>query len=172
MQSEDPRRRRVCDDAPACCRAVRDRKRPADPAGVEPGRLRLWRRQPLPEQAAHARVRVCARRFAAAQRLRARDELHRARARRRCGRRRSVARPNRKPESLRALAERLPQRGWQTPPCRTSTAAEQVTSRFAFVRVVATPLPTLPATRRPRPTRAAPPTPIRALGQALGCYIG
>jgi len=53
------------------------------------------------------------------------------------GRRRSVARPDRKPESVRALAERLPSRAWQTLPCRMSAAGEDVTSRFAFVRVVA-----------------------------------
>jgi SRSO17 transposase len=53
------------------------------------------------------------------------------------GRRRTVARPDRTPESVRALAERLPPRVWQTLPCRTTPAGE-VTSRFAFVRVVAT----------------------------------
>jgi SRSO17 transposase len=54
------------------------------------------------------------------------------------GRRRSVARPDRKPESVRALAERLPSRVWKTLPCRTTPAGEDVASRFAFVRVVAT----------------------------------
>src|SRR5215217_7294931 len=34
------------------------------------------------------------------------------------GRRRSVARPDRKPESVRALATRLPRRAWKTLPCR------------------------------------------------------
>ncbi len=53
------------------------------------------------------------------------------------GRRRTVARPDRKPESVRALAERLPRRVWQTLPCRTTPAGEEVTRRFAFVRVVA-----------------------------------
>jgi SRSO17 transposase len=53
------------------------------------------------------------------------------------GRRRSVARPDRKPESVRALAERLPRRAWKTLPCRTTAAGEDVCSRFAFVRVVA-----------------------------------
>src|SRR5205814_2533913 len=53
------------------------------------------------------------------------------------GRRRSVARPDRKPESVRALAERLPRRAWKTLPCRTAAAGEEVSSRFAFVRVVA-----------------------------------
>jgi SRSO17 transposase len=53
------------------------------------------------------------------------------------GRRRSVARPDRKPESVRALAERLPRRAWKTLPCRTSAAGEDVCSRFAFVRVAA-----------------------------------
>jgi SRSO17 transposase len=54
------------------------------------------------------------------------------------GRRRSVARPDRKPESLRALAERLPKRAWKTLPCRTAANGEEIESRFAFVRVVAT----------------------------------
>jgi SRSO17 transposase len=54
------------------------------------------------------------------------------------GRRRSVARPDRRPESLRALAARLPKRAWQTLPCRTTPAGEEISSRFAFVRVVAT----------------------------------
>jgi SRSO17 transposase len=54
------------------------------------------------------------------------------------GRRRSVARPDRKPESVRALAERLPERAWKTLPCRTTPAGEEVEGRFAFVRVVAT----------------------------------
>ena len=53
------------------------------------------------------------------------------------GRRRSVARPDRKPESVRALAARLPRRAWKTLPCRTTAAGEDVSSRFAFVRVVA-----------------------------------
>jgi SRSO17 transposase len=54
------------------------------------------------------------------------------------GRRRSVARPDRKPESVRALAERLPRRAWKTLPCHTAANGEQIASRFAFVRVVAT----------------------------------
>jgi SRSO17 transposase len=54
------------------------------------------------------------------------------------GRRRSVARPDRKPESVRALAVRLPKRAWKKLVCRTTPAGEQLSSRFAFVRVVAT----------------------------------
>ncbi len=54
------------------------------------------------------------------------------------GRPRSVARPDRKPESVRTLAERLPARAWKTLPCRTTPAGEDVNGRFAFVRVVAT----------------------------------
>jgi len=54
------------------------------------------------------------------------------------GRRRSVARPDRKPESVRTLAGRLPARAWKTLPCRTTPAGEDVSSRFAFVRLVAT----------------------------------
>jgi SRSO17 transposase len=53
------------------------------------------------------------------------------------GRPRTVARPDRKPESVRALAQRLPETSWQTLPCRTTAAGEDVCSRFAFVRVVA-----------------------------------
>ena len=54
------------------------------------------------------------------------------------GRRCSVARPDRKPESVRALAARLPARAWRTVPCRTTPGGADVSSRFAFVRVVAT----------------------------------
>jgi SRSO17 transposase len=54
------------------------------------------------------------------------------------GRRRSVARPDRKPESVRVLAQRLPRRAWKTLPCRTAANGEEIKSRFAFVRVVAT----------------------------------
>jgi SRSO17 transposase len=54
------------------------------------------------------------------------------------GRRRSVARPDRKPESVRALAARLPAKAWTTLPCRTTPSCEDVASRFAFARVVAT----------------------------------
>jgi len=54
------------------------------------------------------------------------------------GRPRTVARPDRKPESVRALAERLPAKAWTTLPCRTTPAGEDVSSRFAFIRVVAT----------------------------------
>jgi SRSO17 transposase len=54
------------------------------------------------------------------------------------GRPRTVARPDRKPESALTLARRLPAKAWQTIPCRTTPAGEDVLSRFAFVRVVAT----------------------------------
>ncbi len=53
------------------------------------------------------------------------------------GRPTTVARADREPESVRALAERLPARAWKTLPCRTTPAGEDVKSRFAFVRVVA-----------------------------------
>jgi SRSO17 transposase len=53
------------------------------------------------------------------------------------GRPRTVARADDEPESVRALAERLPARAWRTLPCRTTPAGEAVQSRFAFVRVVA-----------------------------------
>jgi SRSO17 transposase len=49
----------------------------------------------------------------------------------------SVARPDRKPESVRALAERLPADAFETVPCRTTPSGELVHGRFAFVRVVA-----------------------------------
>lgn len=57
--------------------------------------------------------------------------------RQRRGRPPTVARPDRKPESVKALAARLPAQAWQTLPCRTTPAGEDVSSRFAFVRVVA-----------------------------------
>ena len=50
----------------------------------------------------------------------------------------SVARPDRKPESVRALAARLPRSAWRTLPCRTTPGGEDLCGRFAFVRVVAT----------------------------------
>jgi SRSO17 transposase len=53
------------------------------------------------------------------------------------GRPRTVARADREPESVRALAQRLPAKAWKTLPCRTTPAGEDVKSRFAFVRVVA-----------------------------------
>ncbi len=53
------------------------------------------------------------------------------------GRPASVPRPDREPESVRALAERLPAEAWQALVCRTTAAGEEVESRFAFVRVVA-----------------------------------
>jgi SRSO17 transposase len=54
------------------------------------------------------------------------------------GRPRTVARPDRKPESVRSLAARLPARAWKNVVCRTTPASEDVSSRFAFVRLVAT----------------------------------
>ena len=53
------------------------------------------------------------------------------------GRPPSVPRPDREPESVRSVAERLPAEDWQTLSCRTTPAGEQVESRFAFVRVAA-----------------------------------
>ncbi len=53
------------------------------------------------------------------------------------GRPPSVARADRRPDSVRALAERLPARAWKTLPCRTTAAGEEALGRFAFVRVVA-----------------------------------
>jgi SRSO17 transposase len=65
------------------------------------------------------------------------------------GRPPSVARPDHKPESVRALAERLPTDAWQIVPCRTTPAGEIVHGRFAFVRVVAA----HPVTRDHQPPR-------------------
>jgi SRSO17 transposase len=66
------------------------------------------------------------------------------------GRPPTVARPDRKSESVRALAERLPADAWQTLPCRTTPAGEIVHGRFAFVRVTAA----HPVTRDHRPPRS------------------
>ena len=65
------------------------------------------------------------------------------------GRPPSVARPDRKSESVRALAERLPAEAFMKVPCRTTPAGEIVNGRFAFVRVVAA----HPVTRDHRPPR-------------------
>ena len=54
------------------------------------------------------------------------------------GRPRTVARPDRRAESVRSLAERLPTEAWTTLPCGTTPAGKDVSGRFAFVRVVAT----------------------------------
>jgi len=65
------------------------------------------------------------------------------------GRPPSVTRPDRRPESVRALAARLPKKGWKSVPCRTTPTGEIVSSRFAFVRVVAA----HPVTRDHKPPR-------------------
>jgi SRSO17 transposase len=49
----------------------------------------------------------------------------------------SAAKPDRRQESVEALASRLPKRVWKTLPCRTTPAGEEVEGRFAFLRVVA-----------------------------------
>jgi hypothetical protein len=49
-----------------------------------------------------------------------------------------ASRPDRKPGSVRALAEQLPAKAWQTMTCRTTPAGEDVVGRFAFARVVTT----------------------------------
>ena len=54
------------------------------------------------------------------------------------GRPPTAARPDQKPESVRTLATRLSETAWTTLSCRTTPAGEDVTSRFAFVRVCAT----------------------------------
>lgn len=53
------------------------------------------------------------------------------------GRPRSVARPDRRAESVRSLAKRLPAEAWRLVSCRTTPAGEDVSSRFAFLRLVA-----------------------------------
>jgi len=53
------------------------------------------------------------------------------------GRPPSVARPDRTPESVRALADRLPAEVFTTVPCRTTPTGQIGHGRFAFVRVVA-----------------------------------
>jgi SRSO17 transposase len=65
------------------------------------------------------------------------------------GRPPSVARPDRKHESVRMLAERLPAEAWQMVPCRTTPTGAIVHGRFAFVRVVAA----HPVTRDHQPPR-------------------
>jgi SRSO17 transposase len=52
------------------------------------------------------------------------------------GRRPHVAKPDRRRESLRALAQRLPEEAWAQVPYR-ARGGEPITSRFAFVRVCA-----------------------------------
>jgi SRSO17 transposase len=51
------------------------------------------------------------------------------------GRPRTVARPDRKCESVRSLARRLPAKAWTTLPYRTTPVGEHICGRFAFVRV-------------------------------------
>jgi SRSO17 transposase len=53
------------------------------------------------------------------------------------GRPPTVARADRQPLTVRALAQQLPAEAWQRVPCRTTPAGEQVKSRFAFLRLVA-----------------------------------
>ncbi len=65
------------------------------------------------------------------------------------GRPPSVARADREPESVRALAERLPAEAWKTLPCRTTPTGTHLESRFAFVRVAAA----HPVRRDRRPAR-------------------
>jgi SRSO17 transposase len=60
-----------------------------------------------------------------------------ARRRGGAGRPPSVQHPDRRRESARRLAERLPVDAWHTLPCRTTPSGEDVSSRFAFLRVVA-----------------------------------
>ena len=73
------------------------------------------------------------------ERLRAGDDLRGARAAtvRSAGRGRSPA-PTASPSRVRALASGCRRKRWQTLPCRTTPAGDDVCSRFAFVRVVAT----------------------------------
>ena len=137
-QGEDPRRRRLQDEAAARELAGRAGGRLGDSAGAAPRRLRLRRRHRFPHALARARARVRGRRLRPDQRLRAGDDLRGARAQ---WQRRAAAhgRPARPQAGVgAALAARLPRRAWKTLPCRTTPAGEDVSSRFAFVRVVAT----------------------------------
>ena len=68
------------------------------------------------------------------------------------GRPPTVARPDRKPESVRALAERLPARAWQTLPCRT-TPGRRGRSRAASRSSASSP-PTRSATTTSRHARS------------------
>ena len=93
----------------------------------------------LPHQLARARARVRGRGLRADQRLRARDELRGARAAR--GDRAAAGRspdPTASPSRCARSRSGCPQTAWKTLPCRTTPAGEEVASRFAFVRVVAT----------------------------------
>jgi len=65
------------------------------------------------------------------------------------GPRPTAVRADQPAKSVRALAESLPAREWQTLPCRTTPAGEEIESRFAFVRVVAA----SPVTRERKPPR-------------------
>lgn len=65
------------------------------------------------------------------------------------GRPPSVAHPDGKHESVRALAERLPIDTWKTVPCRTTPSGAVMHARFAVVKVVAA----HPVTRDHRPPR-------------------
>jgi SRSO17 transposase len=94
------------------------------------------------------------------------------------GRPPTVVRADRKPESVKALAARLPADAWQTLPCRTTPAGEDVQSRFAFVRVVAAHPVTqdhepprwewliieCPTARRRRASTGSPTSPPRSAG--------
>jgi SRSO17 transposase len=50
----------------------------------------------------------------------------------------TLPRPDRTPESVRSLAQRLPAKAWKNVVCRTTPAGEELASRFALIRVVAT----------------------------------
>ena len=109
----------------------------------DPGRADARRRAPtattpLPHRAARAGARVRARRARADRASTGRRRLRRSRAQRH-GRPAADGRPARPQARVGARARRrLPARAWQTLPCRTTPAGEDVASRFAFVRVVAT----------------------------------
>lgn len=109
----------------------------ADPAGADPRRCRLRRRHRLPHRPGRARVGVRGRCLCDRRRLRPGDDLRRAGATASDRPAAECRPPDRRPESVKALAERLPAEAWQTLPCRTSAAGEEDESRFAFVRVAA-----------------------------------
>jgi len=134
---EDPCRTRVPHEAAACPRARPAGGRLGDPVRACSRRLGLRRRQRLPGCAGAGWARVPGRRLAHDRGFRPRDKLCGAGAKGGTRSHATVARPDRKPESVRALALRLPEQAWQRLSCRTTPAGEQVVSRFALVRVAA-----------------------------------
>ena len=150
-EGEDPGRGRLQDEAAAggdLCEQAAGWEMPpapilADPAYGDDAGFRTGLHE--------AGARVRGRGAGGDERLRAGDDLRGARAQGSVGRPRTVARPDRKPESVRALAERLPAKAWQTLPCRTTPGGRG-----------------RPEPLRVRPRRRHQPGPQRAPAAALG----